>query len=79
MDVKVIWDDIGLEKQEFAHIYGTSRRDWPLSYWLGRDYGEILDDSIGSNISVSSIKYRNFAALSGFNSADSCAYGRGRN
>ena len=56
MDVKVIWDDIGLEKQEFAHIYGTSRRDWPLSYWLGRDYGEILDDSIGSNISVSSIK-----------------------
>jgi DNA-binding transcriptional regulator YiaG len=32
MDVKVIWDDIGLEKQEFAHIYGTSRRDCPPSY-----------------------------------------------
>jgi DNA-binding transcriptional regulator YiaG len=32
MGVKVIWDELGLEKQEFAHIYGTSRRDCPLSY-----------------------------------------------
>jgi len=32
VDLKVIWDDIGLEKQEFAHMYGTSRRDCPLSY-----------------------------------------------
>jgi hypothetical protein len=32
IDLKVIWDHIGLEKQEFAHMYGTSRRDCPLSY-----------------------------------------------